>query len=240
MRRCLAVLPVVVALAACGGGDDTDDQSADATAYVDAMAAQLRSPEDFAMSEQDARCFAEAVVTGLDAAALDRAGITPAALADTDAFAALPMTVPEGFTTQLHDAVLRCGVISSLESFYVDGLESEIGTTLTTDASGCIVGAVDDNALALTITASMMDATTSEDGVFQVFENSLAACPDAVAELLVGGMVAAGGAVSPEADACIHAYVAADPQTAASIMAAGTGGEEYGVQLAQACPQLAG
>ena len=244
MRRCLLLLPVVLGLAACGGGGGGQSEGDDgdgSAAYVDALAAGIGSSQNgFSMPEQDARCFAEAVVSALDPVALERAGISPATLAATDAFGALPMPVPDLFAADVHDAVLRCGLATSLESVYVDGLSSEPGLALSVEATGCITGAVDDNALALNITATMMDANATDEGIVGVFTNSLAACPGAVAELLLGGMTAAGATLSPEATSCVHAYVAADPVTAASIMASGTGGDEYGLQLAQSCPQIGG
>lgn len=55
---------------------------------------------------------------------------------------------------------------------------------------------------------------------------------------MVAGFGSAGLMVTPEATACVHAYVASDPAAASSVMAAGT--EQYGLLLVQACPQLAG
>lgn len=242
MRRFLVLVPAALALAACGGGGSSEEADPDA-AYVDALATQVRTDMNSAsLSEPEARCFAGSVVETLDAAALERAGITPAVLAGTESFGSLPMAMPEGFSGELHAAVLDCGLAASLETFFVDELSNQSNATLSTEASGCVTGALDDNALALTIAASMLDAALDTASQDQVLTNSLIACPGALAEMVIGGLSAAGLAMTPEATACVHSFVGRDPVGAGQMFASGNAdsGAQYGALIAAACPQLAG
>ena len=256
-RVLVAVAVGVVLLGACGGGDDEGSQAAvtvttsadgqdpagghdsEATAYIDTMAASLREGSDaLPFDTTQATCVATALVDLVGADVLTEAGILPGELVAADNYAALDVELPDDAVDRLGAALGACDVVEPIKGLMIDGFTDEAGGELPADAAPCLAENLDDQAVADALAATFIDG--SEDHLQDPLLSTVGVCPSLVTALIFADEPTAP---SPEARACVTAYVQAHPELATESFANGdesTAVDALGTQLALACPEAFG
>ncbi|QXC61171.1 hypothetical protein KSP35_23145 [Aquihabitans sp. G128] len=118
-----------------------DEGGADEDAYVEAMAAELRSDDTFGkLSRDQADCIATGWVGAIGVDALDGSGIAPDDLGSGDISESLSDVVDEDVATEMIAGLGDCDV--DVDALLADELRS--GGTLPADKVDCIIGALPD------------------------------------------------------------------------------------------------
>lgn len=242
MRRTAAVL-IVVLLAACSSGDDTDTGDP-ASPYVSAMTDVFTSGESGPeIDDETAECIATAIVEMAGVPALTAADITPEELAATGDLEELGLQIPTDAATTLAADFAECELGAEVVDSYVRAFAEESGGDLADEDVECIVEATPADDVEAALAATFVSA---DDGAaaFDAVVEGMGACPDAVTQLLVNGFETANGEdvdLTDEARSCLNEQVAADPVFAASgfsTVEPEPGVETFGAHLLETCPEL--
>lgn len=232
----------VVLLAACGGDDDdgasteggaTDGQAGE---YVDAVATAMREDDDTPVGPEQATCAANAIVDMVGVDALSDAGITAQELGDADDLTSLDVELPADVTERLGAALGECDLVGPLEDALVEGFAGQFGSELPAEAAACLRDNVDDRALLDAAAATFVDG--SEDHMREPLSSAIGACPPVATAVL---LAEAPTDLSASARACVTEFVEANPDLVARSFGSrdAGAGQELGVGLAAACPEVA-
>jgi hypothetical protein len=245
MRRILAIAAMGLLVSACGDDDEatpattTEDGSSggDAEAYIDAVAASWNvSGEDPPLDEAQVSCVATGMVDVVGVDALTEAGIAPDEFAAADDFASLGVDLPDDATGRLSDVVADCDVVATLEAALIDAFPDELGAELPPDAVTCLTDHLDDHTVADGWAAELIDG--SDERIQSLVSSATGACP-AVASLVL--IDQAPTELTPDAEACISAFVEGNPDLVRESFASGAAEseatQELGRRLGQACPE---
>lgn len=177
MREKIAMLGIVVMLGlsvvACGGDDDDDDAGKDDTsesgnddgggggdgqAYVDAI--METSADDETLSEDQNRCFAEAVVSGLGVEAFEEAGVTPDDIRENpdDSPSDLGIDFSEEQADSFWTAANTCVDVRGL---FLESMSQ--GQELTEEQKTCLAEGLDEEFIKTMFLASFTEDTESFD-----------------------------------------------------------------------------
>jgi hypothetical protein len=244
MRRSLTIVVAVLLLGACSGDDDdsaAQGDDGDADEYVEATAAALRDDTedlDFDLDRDQATCFATGLVDVVGVDALTEAGISPDEFAGADSFADLDVDVPADAGTRLAGSLVDCDLVAPLEAAMSGAFSDEFGVELSPDAAACLADRLDDQAVAEGWAATFLDGST--DQIQVLLGTTAGLCPEVATTILL----ASAPVMTPEAQACVSAFVEANPELVSAAFASAEGDspqtQQLGVQLAAACPEAAG
>jgi hypothetical protein len=248
MRRTLGIAAVGLLLGACGDDDDSasgaaanDETGAGFTeAYVEAVVGSWNETgEGPPLDETQTTCFATAVVDVVGVDALTWAGIPPDEFAAADNYGSLDVELPDDATDRLSDALGECDVVEPLEGMLVASFPDEFGVELPPDAAVCLVDRLDDQAVADGWAATFIDGST--EAIQTLVSSSVGACPAVASSVLIAQ---APSELTPEAQACVGAFVQGNPQLVMESFASADGEsaatQELGRQMAAACPEAIG
>jgi hypothetical protein len=247
MRRTLVVAAVGLLLGACGDDDPAQGPSANreggggfAEAYVEAVVGSWNETgEGPPIDETQVTCFATAIVDVVGVDALTWAGISPDEFAAADNYGSLDVEIPDDATGRLGDRLRECDVVGALEGMLIAAFPNEFGVELPPDAVACVGDHLDDQAVADGWAATFVDGSTQ--GIQTLVSSSVGACPAVATAVLIAQ---APTELTPEAQACVGAFVRGNPELVMESFASG-GGEraatqELGRQMAAACPEAIG
>jgi hypothetical protein len=227
----------VMVLGACGGDDDDDGaaSSGEGEEYVEAVAASMRDDE-VPMDAERANCAATAIVDVVGVDTLEDAGISPEELGDADNLQSLDVEVPDDITDRLGAAFDECGFADTIKDALVNGFTGEFGSDLSAEATACLRDNLDDEAVTDALAATFVDG--SDEHMQEPLLSAVAACPPVATAAL---LAQAPADLSPAAEACLTEFVESNPDLVARSFASGdsAAGQELGVQLAGACPEVA-
>ena len=246
MRRILVVVAVGLLLGACGDDDDEAtpattaedaDGGGDADAYVEAVVATWNeTSKGLPLDERQMTCVATGLVKVVGVDALTEAGISPDELATADDLASLGVGLPEHATAVVGDALGECDVVETLEGMVIAAFPDEFGVELPPDAVTCLADDLNDKAVADGWAATFIDG--SNERLQRLVSSSLGACPAVATAVLIA---MAPTELTPEAEACIGAFVQDNPELVMETFASGespaTATQELGEQMAAACPE---
>jgi hypothetical protein len=251
VRKILVLLAVAVLLGACGGGGDdgetrqepvSSDSGGDigADEYTAALAESMQGPDGFpSIDETQATCVARGLVDALGADTLNDAGVTPGEFAAAEGPEDLDIEVPPDAVDNLGQSIAACDVAEVLEQdVVIDPFADEFGYDLPSDGVACLSSQIDDQALSAAVAEVFLTAST--DALTTVEADAIVACP----HVAVGAFAAEAGApLAPEVEQCVADFVAANPDLVRGLMGAGgeaqAAVEQFGTQLAAACPEFA-
>jgi hypothetical protein len=248
MRRTLGIAAVGLLLGACGDDDDSasgaaanDGAGTGFTAeYVEAVVGSWNETgEGPPLDARQMTCFATAIVDVVGVDALTWAGISPDEFAAADAYESLDVEPPDDATDRLGNALRACDVVEPLEGMLIASFPDEFGVELPPDAAACLADRLDDQAVADGWAATFIDGST---GALQALvSSSVGACPAVATSVLIAQ---APSELTPEAQACVGAFVQGNPELVMESFASGDGGsaatQELGRQMAAACPEAIG
>jgi hypothetical protein len=249
------VLAVVLALAACGGGGDdasegtttsstsTTESSTTSTTevsgpseddYVAALSASLQSAQSgLALPADDADCIATAMVQELGADVLAEAGISAQDLADADSAEDLGIDLSSTLADDLTADFGDCGALTALSAALLAQIDAQAGSSSSPADVDCMAAALDSRDGLAVLATSFVDASGDLE---TAFDESLADCPDLLAELFGAGIAAtAGHPMSDAAIACIRDQIVADPDGAVAAFDGSDAANAFGEQLGLAC-----
>src|SRR5262245_50927728 len=241
MRRILVILAAGLLLGACADeGDESlsttgEDGGGESEEYVTAVAASLREDEEegLTLDEEQATCLATGLVDLIGGAALREAGITPQELADAEHFRTLDVEVPDDGTERMTVTLVDCELVEPLEGLMTDSFVEELDTDVRPDATACLADAMDDQAVAEAFAAGYVEG--SEEQIAALMGSSVGACPEVASLILLSE---APDDLSPEAEACVRDFVAANVDLVSEAFASADGDstetQQLGVQLAAA------
>jgi hypothetical protein len=246
MRRILVVMAAGLLLGACGDDDDEAtpattaedaDGGGDADAYVEAVVASWNETgEGLPLDERQTTCAATGLVSLVGVDALTEAGISPAAFAAADDLASLGVELPDDATAVLGTALGECDVVEALEGMVIAAFPDEFGVELPPNAATCLTDDLDDQAVADGWAATFIDG--SDERLQRLVSSSLGACPAVATAVLIA---TAPTELTPEAEACIGAFVQGNPELVmeafASSESPATATRELGKEMAAACPE---
>jgi hypothetical protein len=245
MRRILVVVAVGLLLGACGDDDDEvtrattaeDAGGGDADAYVEAVVASWNETgEGPPLDAMQTTCVATGLVNVVGVDALTEAGISPDEFAAADDLASLSVELPDDATAVLGAALGECDVVEALEGVVIAAFPDEFGVELPPDAATCLTDDLDDQAVADGWAATFIDG--SDERLQRLVSSSLGACPALATAVLIA---TAPTELTPEAEACIGAFVQGNPELVMETFASGEGPatatQELGEQMAAACPE---
>ena len=243
MRRTLVILVAGLLLGACGGDDDdaaptttAQDEGGDSGEYVDATAAALNNETDgLPIDDTQANCFATEMVDLVGADSLSEAGISPDEFAGADSYADLDVDLPEDARARLSDAFVRCELVDSLRELMASEFIGGFGVELSPDAETCLSDSFDEQAVADGWAASFLDGST--DDIEALIAASAGTCPDVASEIILSQVPID---LTPEAEACIRSFIAANSQAVGEAFASGGDSADtqaLGAQMAAACPE---
>jgi hypothetical protein len=246
MRRILVVVAAGLLLGACGDDDDEAtpattaedaDGGWDADAYVEAVVASWNeTSEGLPLDERQTTCVATGLVNVVGLDALTEAGISPAEFAAADDLASLGVELPDDATAVLGDALVECDVVEPLEGLVIAAFPDEFGVQLPPNAATCLTDHLDDQAVADGWAATFVDG--SNERLQTLVVSSMGACPAVATAVLIA---TAPTELTPEAEACIGAFVQDNPELVMETLASGespaTATQELGEQMAAACPE---
>ncbi len=171
-----AALGLALALAACGGDDESGGDGDLREQYVDAIVA-ADEDQDTPLAGDDLRCYAEAVVDGIGVDALE-AGTTPEEIEQSGSFdpVSAGIELTEDDAAAVVDGVSAC---VDLRQLFLDQLAAD--GAATPEQVACVDEAVDDELLETYFASSLVSA---EDAQAQA---------DASAELQAAAMPCLGG-----------------------------------------------
>jgi hypothetical protein len=248
MKRVLVVAVVGLLLGACGDNDDATSAATaengsgrgDAGAYVQAVVASWNEPgQRPPLDDTQVTCFATGIVDVVGVGALMWAGISPREFAAADNYASLDVELPDDATGRVGDALRKCDVVETLEGLLIAAFPDEFGVELPPDAVACLTDRMDDQAVADGWAATFIDGSTER--LQALVSSSVGACPAVATAALIAR---APTELTPEAEACVGAFVEGNPELVIESFASG-GGEsaatqELGRQMAAACPAVSG
>lgn len=241
------IAAVGLLLGACGDDDGpqggaADDQSGGglAEAYVEAVVGSWNETGEVPpLDETQMTCFGTAIVDVAGVGALAWAGITPDEFAAADNYESLGVQLPDDATGRLGDGLRECDVVEALEGVLIASFPQEFGVELPPDAAACLVDHLDDQAVAEGWAATFIDGST--EGIQTLVSSSVGACPAVATAVLVAQ---APTELTPEAQACVGAFVQGNPELVMESFASGDGEsaatQELGRQMAAACPEAVG
>jgi hypothetical protein len=247
MRRTLGIAAVGLLLGACGDDDDpasgaaaTDETGAGFTEeYVEAVVGSWNVTGELPLEGTQMTCFATAVVDVVGVDALTWAGISPGEFAAADNYGSLDVELPDDATDRLSDALGECDVVEPLEGMLIASFPDEFGVELPPDAAACLVDRLDDQAVADGWAATFIDGSTG--AIQALVSSSVGACPAVATSVLIAQ---APSELTPEAQACVGAFVQGNPELVMESFASGDGEsaatQELGRQMAAACPEAIG
>lgn len=248
MGRMLAIAAVGLLLGACGDDDDPaqdapeNDQSGGGfgEAYVAAVVGSWNETGDGPpLDETQVTCFATAIVDVVGVDALAWAGISPDEFAAADNYQSLGVELPADATGRLSDALRECDVVEPLEGVLIASFPDEFGVELPPDAVECLVDHLDDQAVADGWAATFIDGSTA--GIQTLVSSSVGACPAVATAVLIAQ---APAELTPDAQACVGAFVRGNPELVMESFASDDGRvaatQELGRQMAAACPDAVG
>ena len=232
LRRGAALALVPLALFGCSGGSDEPPTAADFSGFL----AESFIASDPPMPEQESRCLADAVVGAIGVQPLVDARVDPIDLAATDDFASLGVVVPGDAAAGMTAGIQDCGVVPFAESVFFDGMAAESGVPVSDETRRCVAAAIDDQAFALAMAASMLDQANI-GSLIQAAVPGFAACPAGLVELVTASVQTALGApLSTASQSCIEQFVLADPGGTAASFTSIEDGEALGMRLGATCP----
>jgi hypothetical protein len=245
MRRILVVVAVSLLLGACGDDDDEatpatpaeDAHGGDADAYVEAVIASWNETGvGLPLDETQATCVVTGIVDVVGVAALTEAGISPDEFAAADNYASLSVELPDDATADLGAALGECDVVETLEGMLIAAFPDEFGVELPPDAVTCLVDDLDDQAVVDGWAATFIEG--SNERLQALVSSSVGACPAVATAVLIAR---APTELSPDAEACVGAFVHGNPELVmeafASKESAATATRELGEQMAATCPE---
>ncbi len=248
MRPMPVIAVVGLVLGACGDDDDAargaaagdDGGGGYAEAYVEAFVSSWNETgEGPPLDETQEICLATAIVDVVGVGALTWAGISPDELAAADDYESLGVDIPDNATGRLGDALRECDVVEPLEGVLIASFPNEFGVELPPNAVACLADHLDDQAVADGWAATFIDGSTEH--IQALVSSSVGACPAAATALLIAR---APTELTPEAEACIGAFVEDNRELVMESFASGDGEsaaiQELGVQMAAACPEASG
>ena len=247
MRRIVVIVAAGLLLGACGDHDDDDeatpattaedaDGGGDADAYVEAVVASWNETSELPLDERQTTCVATGLVDVVGVDALTEAGISPDEFAAADDLASLGVELPDDATADLGDALGECDVVETLEGMVIAAFPDEFGVELRPDAATCLTDHLDDRAVVDGWAATFIDG--SDERLQRLVSSSMGACPAVATAVLIA---TAPTEPTPEAEACIGAFVQDNPELVMETLASGespaTATRELGEQMAAACPE---
>jgi hypothetical protein len=248
MRRTLVIAAMGLLLGACGDDDDAasgaagNDENATGFAgeYVEAVVGSWNETgEGPPLDETQMTCFAMAIVDVAGADALTWAGVSPDEFAAADNYESLDVELPDDAADRLGDALRACDVVEPLEGMLIASFPDEFGVELPPNAVACLVDHLEDQAVADGWAATFIDGST--EAIQGLVSSSVGACPAVATSVLIAQ---APSELTPEAQACIGAFVQGNPELVMESFASGDGGsaatQELGRQMAAACPEAIG
>jgi hypothetical protein len=240
MLRWPTLLAVVVGAAACsaGGGVAPSDPQ---TAYVEAAATAFTSGNSGpALGDDTGRCVGEALVDAVGAPELTAAGVTAQELADAPDLRSLGVPLAPDVGAELAGRLGGCGLGEALARPLVDAVAEQSGGPLGEEATACVVDGLDRADLEAALAVRFVDRADGDAG-FGVVMAAVAACPLAMAELVVVGFAEAAGAADAATRACVLDHVEAnEAAAAASFTEGGSAATSFGDGVLAACPDLLG
>jgi hypothetical protein len=180
MRKLLAVLTVsLFALAACGGGDDSGGGglSGEEKDFVDSAMKDFDAKEAEPLTEDQARCIVEGMVTGMGVDRLDEIGITPETFSSEG-----DSPFPSGLTDDEADKVIKSfDSCFDLEELFLEASLSD--ASLTDEAKKCLTDAIDSDTIHKVFKVMLTegeDALGNDPELTQALLALFTACPDAL------------------------------------------------------------
>jgi hypothetical protein len=241
MTRTLVIAAAVLLIGACGD-DDAPAQGAPANggfaeAYVKAVVGSWNETgEGPPLDETQMTCFATAMVDVVGVDALTWAGISPDEFAAADNYESLDVELPDDATAHLGDGLRECDVVEPLEGVLVATFPDEFGAELPPGAVACLVDQLDDQAVADGWAATFIDGSTED--IQTLVSSSVGACPAVATAVLIAQ---APTELTPDAQACVGAFVRGNPELVMESFASADGEsaatQELGRQMAAACPE---
>ncbi|HEY9556841.1 MAG TPA: hypothetical protein VIR58_08900, partial [Acidimicrobiales bacterium] len=182
--RLLAIAAAAICLTSCSiNGEAADPRPV----YVDAAASAFSSGNSGpALPEDVSECVGAALVDVVGAEDLRDANVSAQELADADDLASLDVELPSDATERLTEDLAACDLGEALEGPLLDTFAAESGGPLTEGAATCVLEAADDRGIEAGMAATFVDRSSGTAG-FDELLDGVAACPTAVAELLVNG-----------------------------------------------------
>jgi hypothetical protein len=248
MRRIVVIVAAGLLLGACGDDDDgatpattaeAADHARDADVYVEAVASSWNETSELPLDERQTTCVARGLVDVVGVDALTEAGISPDEFAAADELASLGVELPGDATAVLGAALGECDVVETLEGIVIAAFPDEFGVQLPPDAATCLTDHLDDQAVADGWAATFIDG--SDERLQRLVSSSMGACPAVATAVLIA---TAPTELTPEAEACIGAFVQDNPELVMETLASGespaTATQELGEQMAAACPEAIG
>jgi hypothetical protein len=231
VRQLLGIAAAGAVLLAACGDDDDGESDAEGEAYVEAVVGSMRDDDEAPpLDEAQQTCVATAIVDVVGVDALQAADITPAEFGDADELASLDIELREDATSRLGAALGECDIAGPAEDLLIDAFTVEFGAALPPDGAACLAENLDDRALADDLAAFFVDRS---DDVFQgPLLEAVGACPSVATAVL---LAEAPTDLSPEAEACVTAFIEGNRELVAESFAAGSAG--LGEQIALACPE---
>jgi len=232
-------------LGAWGGDDDAGGSASSASGgqaegqageYADAVSASMREDDEAPLDAERADCAAAAIVDVIGVDALTEAGVSPDEFGSADDLTSLGIELPDDVTDRLGESLRECDLAGPLEDVMVDGFAGEFGTELPAEAAECLRDNVDDGALMDAAAATFVDG--SNEHLREPLASAIGACPPVATAVL---LAQAPVALSPAAEACLTEFVEANPDLVAQSFGSGDAGagQQLGVRLAAACPEVA-
>jgi hypothetical protein len=247
MRRTLGIAAVGLLLGACGDDDDpasgaaaNDEAGRFTEEYVEAVVGSWNETgEAPPLDATQMTCFATAIVDVVGVDALTWAGIPPDEFAAADTYESLAVELPDDATDRLGNALRACDVVEPLEGMLIASFPDEFGVELPPDAAACLADRLDDQAVANGWAATFIGGSTR--AIQALVSSSVGACPAVATSVLIAQ---APSELTPEAQACVAAFVQGNPELVMESFASGDGGsaatQELGRQMAAACPEAIG
>jgi hypothetical protein len=226
--------------ASSDGGDDSGGSDAGADEYAAALADDMRADDQApALDGTQLACFTHAVVDAVGADRMAAAGISPDEFVAADNVSDLDVDVPASAVDDLGQGIAACDIAGLLEDDVVlSSFVDEFGFELAPEGAACLKEQMDDQALADAVAEVFLNS--SGDSLETIEVNAVVACPDVAAAVFISQ---APTQLSPDGEQCITAFVKANPELIQAAFSS-TGGDrsasqEFGTQLAVACPEVA-
>lgn len=226
-----------ILLGACGGDDDDGSASGgQGDEYVDAVAASMSEDEETPLDAERANCAATAIVDVVGVDTLTDADISPDELGEADSLRSLDVELPDDVNERLGEALGQCDLAAELEGVMVASFSDEFGSELPEEAAACLRDNMDDQALVDAMAAAFVDG--SGEQVQEALTPAIGQCPSVATAVL---LAQAPTDLSPAAEACLTEFVEANPDLVARSFGSrdASAGQEMGVGLAAACPEVA-
>jgi hypothetical protein len=248
------MVAVAVLLAACGGGGDdetgqepvsSEDDASGGDGDVDEYAAPLaeglqNDPEAPDLDDTQATCMARGIVDAIGVDTLKDADISPEEFVAADDLSTLDFEMPADAVDSLGRSIAACDIADVMENGLVlSSFSDEFGFDLPPDGATCLAEQIDDQALADAVAEVFLVGTG--EPLQTVIIDAIVGCPSVAAGAFISQ---APAPLSPEGEQCVTDFVSANPELVRSLFASGGDddavAEQFGTQLAAACPEVAG